>query len=66
MFPLERNSSGLRKFVMGGWPHPSSEKLLYLLEVVFSGSIAQLLGISADVIPIGSWEPLAFLASGSL
>jgi hypothetical protein len=35
----------------------------YLLEVVYSGSISCVLGILANVIPVGSWEPHAFLAS---
>ena len=32
--------------------------------MVSTGYLVPLLGISAHVIPIGSWEPLAFLASG--
>ena len=33
--------------------------------MVSTGSLSSLLGISANVIPVGSWEPLAFLASGT-
>ena len=36
-----------------------------VLEMVSTGSISPLLGILAKVIPIGSWEPLASLASGT-
>jgi hypothetical protein len=31
--------------------------------MVSTGPLSPLLGISANVIPIGSWEPLAFLAA---
>jgi hypothetical protein len=50
---------------MSEWPHPSPGGHGYLLEEVFSGSISLLLGISANVIPIWSWEPLESLASGT-
>ena len=39
---------------MGGQPHPSTEGLAYLLEMVSTGSIFPLLHILAKVIPIGS------------
>ena len=55
--PLYRNNSG-QIFEMGGWSHHSTEGSVYLLEVASSGSISPLLGISAKVIPIESWEPL--------
>jgi hypothetical protein len=29
--------------------------------MVSTGSLSPVLGISANVIPVGSWEPLAFL-----
>ena len=38
---------------------------VYLPEVVSSVSISLMLGILANVIPFGSWEPLTFLASGT-
>ena len=48
---------------MGGWPHPLTGGCAYLLEVVSTDCISPLLGISAKVITIGSWEPLASLES---
>jgi hypothetical protein len=51
-------------FEMVMWPHPSIGGCAYLLETVYSGSISPLLGVLANVIPIGSWKPLASLASG--
>jgi hypothetical protein len=36
---------------MGEWPPASTGGHVYLLEVVFLGSISPLLGISANVIP---------------
>ena len=44
----------VKNFEMGGWPHPSTGGCDYLLEVVSTGSIFPLLGILANVIPIGS------------
>ena len=63
-FPLDRKNSGSEILLMGRWPHASTRGHVYLLEVVSSGSISPLLGISAKVIPIGSWEPLTSLVSG--
>ena len=65
VFPLDRNISGLKNAEMGGWPHSSSGDCAYLLEVVSTGSISPLLGISAKVIYDGSWEPLTSLTSGT-
>jgi hypothetical protein len=48
-------------FEMGGWLHPSPGGHVYLLEVVSSGSVFLLLGILANAIHIGSWEPLESL-----
>jgi hypothetical protein len=50
---------------MGGWPHPSIKGCVYPLDMVSTGFPFPLLDISANVIPTGSWEPLAFLASGT-
>ena len=44
-------------FEMGGWAHPSTRGYAHLLEVVSSGSISSLLGISANIFAVGSWEP---------
>ena len=63
-FPLERNHSGL-KILMGGWPLSSTVVLAYALDMVSTGSVPPLLGISANVITLGSWGTLAFLASGT-
>jgi hypothetical protein len=62
-FPLNRNS-GIKKIEMGQWPLSSTEGHAYLLEVIASGSISPLLGILANVIPIGFWEPFASVVSG--
>ena len=50
---------------MDGWPNPSTGAGAYLLEVVSTGSISPLLDILANVIPLGSWEPLTSLVSGT-
>jgi hypothetical protein len=50
----DKNNSGSKIFKMGGWLHPSTGGPVYLLEVVSSGSIFPLLGISAKVILIES------------
>jgi hypothetical protein len=47
----------VKNFEMGDWPHPSTVGHVYLLEVVSSRSISLMLGISVNVIPIGSWNP---------
>jgi hypothetical protein len=60
-FSLDRNSSGL---IFLRWLHPSSGGLAYLLELISTGSIS-LLGISANIISVGYWEPLASLTSGT-
>ena len=65
IFPLDRNNSGSRIVKMGRWPHASAGDYVYLLEVVCLGSTSSLLGISAKVVPIGSWEPLTSLVSGT-
>ena len=44
---------------MGRWPHLSTGGLC----LTSTGSSSRLYGISANVIPMGSWEALAFLAS---
>jgi hypothetical protein len=51
---------------MDGWPHSSTRGHAYLLDVVFIVSISLLLVILANVIPVGSWEPLPSLLSGTL
>jgi hypothetical protein len=49
---------------MHGWPHPSTGDRAYL-SIFFIGCISPLLGISAKVIHVGSWELLPFLESGT-
>ena len=62
-FPLDRNNS-VSKFLEGLvapsliWGH------VYRLEVVSSGSISPLLGISANIVTIGYWEPIPALVCG--
>jgi hypothetical protein len=45
MFPLDRNNSGLIFFYLSGWSHLSIGGLVYLLEMVSSGSVSPLFGI---------------------
>jgi hypothetical protein len=61
-FPLGRNNFGLKflKWVSGAIPQLGA----MLLEVVSTGFLSPLLGISANVIPVGPWVPLASLVSG--
>jgi hypothetical protein len=47
------------------WPQPSIGDHAYPLDMVSTSSISPLLGISAKVLPVGSWEPLESLASGT-
>ena len=62
VFPLD----WVKRFEMGGWPLFSTGSLAYIVELVSSGCISSLLGILAKVILTGSWEPLAFLTSGTI
>jgi len=55
----------VKNFEISGWPYPSTGVCAFLLKVVSTGSPSPLLGISANVIPVGFWETLAFLASGT-
>jgi hypothetical protein len=55
----------VRIFEKGRWPHLSTGGCVYLLNMVSMGSISPVLGISANVIPTGSWEPLVSLESGT-
>jgi hypothetical protein len=64
-FSIRQKQFWVKIFEMGRWPHPSTGGHDYLLEVFSTGSISPLLGISVNVIPVGSWEPLASLASGN-
>jgi hypothetical protein len=64
-FPLDRDNSGLKNLRWVGDFNPPLGDHIYLLEVVSSCYISPLLGILANVIPIGSWEPVASLASGT-
>jgi hypothetical protein len=42
---------------VGWYPHPSPGGHIYLLQVVSEGFISPLLGISAKVTLIESWDP---------
>ena len=64
VFPLDRDNSGLKFLRWVGGPIPQLEAHAYPLDMVSTGSISSLLGITTNVIPFGSWEPLASLASG--
>jgi len=64
VFPLDRSNSGLKFLRWVGGPIPQTgagpNLWIWSLQVV-----SCLLDISANVIPFGYWEPLAFLASGT-
>jgi hypothetical protein len=47
------------------WPRRSTGSHAYPLDMVFTGYISLLLGILANVLSVGSWEPLGSLASGT-
>ena len=64
-FHLDKNNSG-SKFLKVCWcPHSSTKGPVYLLEMISSSSISPLLGISAKVTHIESWEPTSFQVSGT-
>jgi hypothetical protein len=65
LYFLEKELLWVTNFEMCRWPQPSTVGHVYLLEVVSSGFISLLLDISANIISIGSWEPLASLVSGT-
>ena len=52
-------------FEVGAWPRPSTGGHAHPLDLVSTGSISPLLDISAKVFPVGAWEPLGSLASGT-
>ena len=56
----------VKNIEMAGWPHPLTGDLFSLLEMVSTSSISPMLHILANIIPVGSWEPLFSLASGTL
>jgi hypothetical protein len=56
VFPLDRNNSGLRNFEWVGGSIPQLGG--HALDMVSTGSICPLLGISANVIAFGSWNLL--------
>jgi hypothetical protein len=63
-FPSGMSNSGLKFLRWVGGPNGKGASPVYLLEVVSSGSMSLLLGISVNVIPVGSFEPLISLVSG--
>jgi hypothetical protein len=64
VFPLDRNNSGLKFWRWVGGPIPQLGSCALSLGMVLTGSPSTLWSISANVIPMGSWEALPFLASG--
>jgi hypothetical protein len=48
----------VKNFEMSRWPRPSTGYSTYLLERVSTGCISPVLGISAEVLTVGSQEPL--------
>ena len=69
VFPLDRSNFGLKfwRWVGGPIPQPRVGGGLPNLWIWFrpTGFPSPLWGISANVIPLGFWEALAFLASGT-
>jgi hypothetical protein len=55
----------VKNLEMSVWHHPLVDDLDYTLDMVSTGSPFHLLGLSANLFPIGSWESLAFLAFGT-
>ena len=53
----------VKSLEMRGWPHSPTRGLASPLDMVSTDSPSPLLGISANLTPVGSWEPLTFLAS---
>ena len=49
-----------------GWYYSSTVGFAFLLEIVSIGFISILLGILAEVISVGSWEPVTSLASSTV
>jgi hypothetical protein len=62
---LRQDQFCVEKFEIGKWPNPSTGAHAYIQEVFSKGTFSPLLSIPANVIPVGSWEPLASLASGT-
>jgi hypothetical protein len=64
-FPFDRKDSVLifLRRVCGPIPQPGAPG--YPLNMVSTVSISSLLGISANVLSVGSWESLVSLASGT-
>jgi hypothetical protein len=65
VFPLDRSYSGLKflRWLSGPIPQPGAVRNLWIWSLQVLSPLW--LGISANVIPVGSWEPLAFLAYGA-
>lgn len=63
VLPLERNISGLKTLRWMGGPRGTQGSRL---KVASKGSVSLSLCISAKGIPVGSWETLASLESGTL
>ena len=51
---LRQEQFWFKTFEIGGWPHRSTGGHIYLLGVIYSGSISMLLSILASATPIGS------------
>jgi len=55
----------VKNIEISGLPHSSTGGRAYLLKVISIGHISSVLHILAKTIPVGSWEHLASLASGT-
>jgi hypothetical protein len=64
-FPFVRRNSGLTFFRWVDGPIPQMGGSAYPLDIVSTGSVSLLLGISAKVLTVGSWESLVSLAHGA-
>jgi hypothetical protein len=64
-FLVDRNNFESKNLRYMGDPIPQLGAMSIFWMVVSSGSISPLMGIQTNVIPIGSWEPLTSLESGT-
>ena len=65
LFPLDRSNSGLKILRSAGGTILQTGHFITSGYGLYSFS-SHLLGISANIISVGCWEPLAFLATGTL
>ncbi|KRY95566.1 hypothetical protein T11_5034 [Trichinella zimbabwensis] len=65
VLPMGLQSPSVKIFDMDGWLNPSTGARACLLDVASIRSMSPLLDILANVIPLGSWEPLTSRVCGT-